>query len=252
MAEPTPFQAWKRQFLKDYGFKVINLIERLIKRFSLVGDHRFFDPDTFDWNALLEANAPAIRQELDGVLELRENLPRFQDISTDQVSITTDDKWRTFFLYGFGFKAEKNTARCPETTRLVEQVPGMMTAFFSILAPGKHIPAHRGPYAGVLRYHLGLKVPEPRQQCRIRVEDEFRHWEEGRGLLFDDTYEHEVWNDTDGERVVLFMDVLRPLPAPLAFLNKLVIKAVALSPYIQDAKKNQETWEQRLEEAVAS
>ncbi|MDX1547303.1 MAG: aspartyl/asparaginyl beta-hydroxylase domain-containing protein [Rhodothermales bacterium] len=252
MDAPKTFQERKRQFLKDYGFKVINAIERVVKRYSLVGDHPFFDPDTFRWNALLEANWEAIRAELDQVLTMREELPRFQDISTDQTAITTDDKWRTFFIYGFGFKAEKNAARCPETTRLVEQVPGMTTAFFSILAPGKHIPAHRGVYAGVLRYHLGLKVPEPREQCRIRVEDGIRHWEEGRGLLFDDTYEHEVWNDTDGERVVLFMDVLRPLPPPLALLNRLIIKAVALSPYIQDAKKNQETWEQRLEAAVAS
>ena len=121
------------------------------------------------------------------------------------------------------------------------------TAWFSILAPGKHIPPHRGLYAGVLRYHLGLVIPEPKQQCRIRVEDQVHHWDEGRGMLFDDTYDHEVWNDTDGVRVILFMDVLRPLPPPLALLNKLIIKGIALSPYVQDAKKNQEKWERRLE-----
>ena len=60
-----------------------------------------------------------------------------------------------------------------------------------MLSPGKHIPAHRGPYKGVLRYHLGLKIPEPREGCRIRVGEEVRHWEEGASLLFDDTEQME-------------------------------------------------------------
>ncbi len=107
-----------------------------------------------------------------------------------------------------------------ELDALLEQVPGMMTAFFSILAPGKYIPDHRGPFNGVLRYHLGLKVPEPAEQCRIRVADEYAHWEEGESLLFDDTYRHEVWNDTDGERAVLFMDVRRPLRFPFDLLDR--------------------------------
>jgi len=79
---------------------------------------------------------------------------------------------------------------------------------FSILAPGKHIPDHCGPYKGVIRYHLGLKVPRDARQCRIRVGDEYATWAEGTSELFDDTYEHEVWNDTDEERVVLFCDVV--------------------------------------------
>src|SRR5437867_3927702 len=92
--------------------------------------------------------------------------------------------------------------------QLLERVPGMTTAFFSILSPHKHIPDHRGPYKGVLRYHLALMIPEPRQACRIRVDGEYATWEEGKSLLFDDSYDHEAWNDTDGIRVVLFMDVL--------------------------------------------
>ena len=70
-----------------------------------------------------------------------------------------------------------------------------------------------------MRYHLALKVPEPREQCRIRVGDEIVTWEEGRSLIFDDTYEHEVWNDTDDERVVLFLDVVRPLRFPMNVVN---------------------------------
>jgi aspartyl/asparaginyl beta-hydroxylase len=80
----------------------------------------------------------------------------------------------------------------------------MKTAFFSILAPGKHIPVHRGPYQRAIRAHLGLIIPDPKERCRIRVGNQFAHWNEGEVMVFDDSYVHEVWNDTDGIRVVLF------------------------------------------------
>lgn len=251
MAQRTAFQQKKHKFIKDVGFKFIQLLERLIVRFSPHGDPHFFDSDEFPWTRPLEANWTVIREELDQILEHREALPNFQDISEDQTAITTDDNWKTYFLYGFGYKAEQNCARCPETTKLIEQVPGMKTAFFSILAPGKHIPPHRGPYKGVMRYHLGLKVPTPTRRCRIRVGDEVRHWEEGRSLMFDDTHEHEVWNDTDGERVVLFMDVVRPLNPPMNVINELILQLIRLTPFVQNAKENQEQWEQRMEKVAA-
>ena len=102
----------------------------------------------------------------------RAAIPAFQDISVDQIDLSDDDRWQTYFLFGYGFEVREHTAACPRTTELVRAVPGMKTAMFSILAPGKHIPHHRGPYKGVLRHHLGLIVPEPAQDCRIRVGDE--------------------------------------------------------------------------------
>ena len=148
------------------------------------------------------------------MLDDREALPNFQDISKDQIEITDDDRWKTFFLYGYGFEAKLGVQMCPKTAELMRQIPGMTTAMFSILSPRKHILDHRGPYKGVLRYHLGLIVPKDAEQCRIRVGDDIRHWQEGKSLMFDDTFNHEVWNDTDETRVVLFVDVLRPLPSP--------------------------------------
>lgn len=231
----------------DVGSRVISRIERLIAWGSLVGNPAFFDSAGFDWVGPLEAQWPAIRRELDAVLTYWDTLPNFQDISTDQRGLTDDDRWKTFFLYAYGIKAEGNCRRCPETTRLVEAVPGMKTAFFSILAPGKHIPPHRGPYKGVIRYHLGLLVPEPAHQCRIRVDTETRHWEEGRSLLFDDTYEHEVWNDTAGRRAVLFLDVVRPLRFPASTFNDLVLALIKRSPFVQDGVQNYRAWEAKLE-----
>jgi beta-hydroxylase len=228
------------------GEWLLDRLDRLVAHFSAIGNPELFDERDFLWAAGLEAHWDTIRRELDAVLERRDALPNFQDISTDQATITDDDRWKTYFLYGFGFRSDANCARCPETTRLVEAVPGMKTAMFSILAAGKHVPDHCGPYKGVVRYHLALKVPEPRERCRIRVGDEIVTWEEGRSLIFDDTYEHEVWNDTDDERVVLFLDVVRPLRFPMNVVNWLVINAIARSPFIADAKRRHLAWEERF------
>jgi ornithine lipid ester-linked acyl 2-hydroxylase len=235
------------------GERLLAPIERWIGRRSLVGDGTFFPLERFPWVAHIEQNWTTIREELERVLEDREALPNFQDISKDQIEITDDDRWKTFFLYGYGFKAKLGTEMCPRTAALMRQIPGMTTAMFSILSPHKHILDHRGPYKGVLRYHLGLIVPRDAQACRIRVGEDIRHWEEGKSMIFDDTFNHEVWNDTDETRVVLFVDVLRPLPFPESAINSLIIKAIRYSPFVLDAKRNQEAWERRyLERARAA
>jgi beta-hydroxylase len=238
---------WERtvELTITVGERVLAPIERWIGRRSLVGDATFFPLEQFPWVKHVEDNWTVIRQELETVLEDHAALANFQDISKDQIEITDDDRWKTFFLYGFGFKAKLGVEMCPRTAALMEQIPGMKTAMFSILSPRKHILDHRGPYKGVLRYHLGLIVPQEKEACRIRVGEDIRHWEEGKSMIFDDTFNHEVWNDTDETRVVLFVDVLRPLPSPESTINDLIVKAIRFSPFVLDAKRNQEAWEKR-------
>jgi len=225
------------------GERVLAPVERWIGRRSLVGDATFFPVERFPWIADVEANWTVIRDELQTLLEDRDALPNFQDISRDQIEITTDDRWKTVFLFGYGFSSELTTELCPRTAELMRAIPGMTTAMFSILSPRKHILDHRGPYKGVLRYHLGLVVPEDAEACRIRVGGDVRHWEQGKSLVFDDTFNHEVWNDTDEMRVVLFVDVMRPLPFPESLINRGIIRAIGWSPFVQDAKRNQQRWE---------
>jgi ornithine lipid ester-linked acyl 2-hydroxylase len=228
------------------GERVLAPIERFIGRRSLVGDATFFPGERFAWIAEIEANWQTIREEALRLLEDRDALANFQDISKDQIEITDDDRWKTFFLYGYGFTAKLGVQMCPQTAELMQRIPGMTTAMFSILSPRKHILDHRGPYKGVLRYHLGLIVPKDAERCRIRVGEDIRHWREGESLIFDDTFNHEVWNDTDETRVVLFVDVLRPLPSPWDQVNRLIVKAIGFSPFVLDAKRNQEAWERRF------
>lgn len=243
-AVPNNVSRRKPWYIK-IGRRLLGAVDRLIAHYSTVPDTPIFAPGTFPWAQRLEANWRIIRSELDSVLEDQDALPRFQDISVDQARLSRDSRWKTFFLYGYGYKVPENCRRCPETTRLIESVPGMTTAFFSILAPGKHIPPHRGPYKGVIRYHLALRVPEPRRQCRIQIADRTAHWEEGRSLIFDDTYRHAVWNDTEGIRVVLFMDVMRPMRFPGSAVNRAVFTLIRLSPFVQRARRNQQRWLRR-------
>ncbi len=238
---------WDRvvQWTIAAGERILAPIERFIGRRSLVGDATFFDNNRFPWIAEIEANWQTIHEEAERLLEDRDDLANFQDISKDQIEITDDDRWKTFFLYGYGFEAKLGTEMCPRTAALMREIPGMTTAMFSILSPRKHILDHRGPYKGVLRYHLGLIVPKDAEACRIRVGDDFRHWQEGKSMVFDDTFNHEVWNDTDETRVVLFVDMLRPLPTPWSQINRAIVKAISYSPFVLDAKRNQEAWETR-------
>src|SRR6266851_7188882 len=114
--------------------------ERLVRRFSAVGQHPFFNPSEFAWIPRIEAGWTAIRDELRALLRERERIPSFHEISQEQLKITRDDKWKTYWLYAYGRKIAENCRRCPETTRLVEAIPRIKTAFFSILAARAHLP----------------------------------------------------------------------------------------------------------------
>jgi ornithine lipid ester-linked acyl 2-hydroxylase len=212
--------------------RAVSSLERVMALTSN-GNRTFFDVERFTWVREIEAEWKLVRAELDSLLLQREKIPNFQDLSPEQQVLTEGDQWKAFVLYGFGHEVEQNCARCPETARLVGKIPGMQTAMFSILAPKKHIPGHRGVYKGLLRYHLGLIVPEP-QKCRILVGKEIRHWQEGKSLVFDDSYWHEAWNDSDQYRVVLFVDFVRPLPFPLSVLNRMIIRRFSTLQWINE------------------
>ena len=149
--------------------------------------------------------------------------------------------WKSFGLLAFGRRVEANCSRCPQTVAALERyVPGVQSAMFSIIEPRKQIPPHQGPNYSVLRHHLPLIVPSEPERCRIRVGDGIRHWEYGSSLIFDDTFEHQVWNDTDELRVVLFTDFLRPLPFPLNAVNRVNDALMARHSFAREIIDNTE------------
>lgn len=232
----------RRKRVKKAGKRLIRAVSDFISRQSRIGVGPTFPPTVFPWLEQFEANWQGIRKELETVLETQGVLPTFHQVSPDQKRISKGDNWKIFPFYVFGDSFEPNVARCPETARLLKRVPHLRNAMFSILAPRYHIPPHKGPTNGIIRIHLGLIVPGGPDVCRIRVGDCIFGWEEGQCVVFDDYFEHEVWNDTDRPRVVLFFDVDRPLRPLGRLVNRFVIAAIKRSAYVKDAKRNAREW----------
>ena len=226
--------------------RVVAWVERLNLRCSKVGNPPIYDKAVFPWAKEIEQEWRAIHSELEQVLTRQDDLPGFHEISSDVATISQDRGWKSFLLSGYGFRSEANIARCPETWRICQKIPGLITVMFSIFEPGKHLPPHRGPYNGVLRLHLGLIVPEPRDQLGIRVENEIYRWREGEAVIFDDAYEHEAWNDTAHTRVVLFVDFRKPTRFPARFLNWLLLNLAVFTPFIREGLDNQKAWEKKF------
>ena len=188
----------------------------------------------------LDRNFPVIREELETALQSGPHLPRYDQVDTRQAYLSGGEEghqWKVFPLYLMGVKPEANRALCPRTSALIDGVPDLFQAMFSILEPGKKVPPHRGPYMGYLRYHLGLKVPS-HNPPRIRVKDSYHTWEEGKGIVLDDSWEHEVINESDEMRVVLIVDFLRPLSRVPAAVNRVVCLHVIPRVYAKNVARN--------------
>jgi beta-hydroxylase len=154
------FAERRRLAVKRTGRRFILATAALVSKQSLVQDRPLHDAADFPFLAAIEADWRRIDGELERILLDRRKLPPFHKISPDQRYISKGDSWKVFLLYGFGIANARNCAKCPETSRLLRAVPGLQSAWFSILAPRYHIPAHRGITKTVLRAHLGLRIPD--------------------------------------------------------------------------------------------
>jgi beta-hydroxylase len=196
---------------------LLRLDQRLLERQHPRVD-RPLDPRSQPWVPPLEAAYPDIRAELDGLLRDGVRFPETSEVVGDDQG--NEGRWSTYMLCAYGRWLEFNCARAPLTTTLVRPVPHVQIAGFAVLHGGTHLPRHRGP-SKALRYHLGLVVPGPPGACRLDVGDETHEWAEGRSLLFDDSVEHEAWNDTDADRYVLFVEARWPSSGLVGVVDRL-------------------------------
>lgn len=203
-------------------------------RHSRIPTTPFIGNEHLPWTRELAAATDGIDAELEPLLAKLDHIPAFHEISPDQKRISTGDSWKTYVLYVFGQRIDANCDRCAKTDALLKTLPGLRNAWFSILAPGYHIPPHRGPTRALVRCHLPLRVPARAENCWIRVQNERRSWQRGEPLCFDDTYEHEVRNDTEERRVVLFIDVDRPSDRFGTALNALLLRLISVSAYVRE------------------
>ncbi len=134
--------------------------------------------------------------------------------------------WGRFYLRWYRDFLPSARSECPKTVEILAGVPIVRGAMFALLPPGAKLGLHRDPYAGSLRYHLGLITPNS-EQCRIHIDDQAYHWRDGEAVVFDETYLHQAVNDTDQDRIILFCDVERPLKTPVArAINRMMAWAV--------------------------
>ena len=180
---------------------------------------QFYDAAQFPWIAALEAASGDIREEFFALID--QDTPGFRPYVDHPAGsplnqwreLNHSPRWSAYFLWDNGVRIDDHCRRCPRTTKAVEaaplcDIPGFApTVFFSILKPGTRIPPHTGVTNTRLVVHLPLVVPEA---CGFRVGNETRPWQPGRAWVFDDTIEHEAWNDSDKLRVVLIVDIWNP------------------------------------------
>ena len=177
----------------------------------------FYDPQDFAWAAGLVAACPAITAEATAVLATRDGIAPYVERPKDRPakphSLLDDPRWSGFHLFREGMPIADHAARCPATIAALAGVPIPVIAgrspmgLFSILAPGTHIQPHHGMLNTRMIVHLPLIVPPG---CRLRVGNTVRNVEAGKLLIFDDSIEHEAWNDSDAMRVVLLFEIWRP------------------------------------------
>ena len=149
-----------------------------------------------------------------------------------------DNGWKRFYLKWYGPTDPLAKQICPLTVALLDKMPNVHLAFFSILEPGSVIKPHSGPFRGIYRYHMGIITPND-ENCFIRIGGQKYSWRDGEDVLFDDTYFHEVRNDTDKIRIVLFIDVQRPMATSFGdVVNSQFIKHIV--PFSSRANEQQE------------
>jgi beta-hydroxylase len=213
----------------------VNAVMYLLSRIPRTA---YIDPRGFPELDLLNRNWEVIREEAMALADEGDirAASGYNDLGFNSFFRTG---WKRFYLSWYGKEMPSAIAKCPRTLALLRQVPTVKAAMFASLPPGATLVRHRDPYAGSLRYHLGLVTPNS-AECFINVDGQSYHWKDGEAVMFDETFIHFAANRTDHQRVVLFCDIERPLwTAPARWLNRFFaryVMAAASSQNIEGEK----------------
>jgi aspartate beta-hydroxylase len=178
---------------------------------------------------------PKLRDEAQRIAGDLKQVPRFHELMPEQTEISANDgrDWRILVLKAYGTILPRNHARCPVLAETVSSVPDVLSAALSFLAPGKHVPEHRGPFRGVIRFYMGLSVPlaaDGSPAAVLTIDHREHRIGDGECVLWDDTFPHEVWNRGDRVRIALLLDVRRRgMPIDMALLSRILIAGVGAS-----------------------
>lgn len=203
-------------------------------------DPSIFNPEDFPWTKNFINELPTIQKEFFAYQKLH-SIPEYQSINP--ISSGKTKGWHSLFLRIFGHDTA-NLKHFPKTKELINQCP-CTTAYFSLLKPGTKIKPHVGIYKGVIRYHLSIKIPKDWKNCWIKVDGKRLHWRENSHLMFDDMFEHSVENNTNQERVVLFLDIKRDFKNTwLNLVNHIMLKFIKSNDMVKDNLKTIDAFSQ--------
>ncbi len=177
--------------------------------FSRVPITPYLQPEQFPELAALRDNWQTIRdegQQLMAIQQIKAS-DQFNDAGFNSFFKTG---WKRFYLKWYEDNHPSAMSLCPQTTALLRGLPSVKAAMFAELPDGSRLPRHRDPYAGSLRYHLGLITPND-DRCFIEVDGERYSWRDGEGVMFDETYLHYAENQSGQNRLILFCDIERPM-----------------------------------------
>ncbi|KRB94014.1 lipid A hydroxylase LpxO [Noviherbaspirillum sp. Root189] len=184
-------------------------INLFLHTFSHVPSTPYFDVHRFSELEVLQQNWQVIRAE---ALRLQAAQKIRAAEKNDDAGFNSFFKygWKRFYLKWYDASHPSAERLCPQTVALLRGIPSVKAAMFAELPPGGKLNMHRDPFAGSLRYHLGLVTPNS-DRCFIEVDGERYSWRDGEGVMFDETFIHWAKNDTDSNRIILFCDVERPM-----------------------------------------
>ena len=197
--------------------KMSDMILRHMPKLPLGGEDAL---KAFPVLAELKKSHDKIKADLDYLLSHHEEIPALHEVHPRDLFVP-GRAWRTFLLKIWGHEIKENTAAVPDTYEAICRIPGVHTALFSILHGGAEITPHRGSAAGVIRFHYPLIVPKNPEDCWIEIGGHHFFWKEGEPLVFDDTREHWVKNQTKETRVVLIIDFNADMPFPVNLYTSL-------------------------------
>jgi len=205
-------------------------LNSLMYLFSAVPSTPILDPRTLPELKVLRDNWQTIRDEALGLMDAGHirAATGHNDLGFNSFF---KNGWKRFYVKWYGEPLPSAQAACPKTVALVESLPTVNAAMFALLPPGGKLNRHRDPFAGSLRYHLGLVTPNS-DDCRIFIDGQAYSWRDGEDLLFDETFIHSAENKTDQTRIILFCDVARPLKTRMMnafnrFVSRTMIRAAS-------------------------
>jgi len=229
-------------YIELFPLFILGSYNSLIRYFHPEQTH-IFSNNLFESDKIFRENFDTIKKE---ALDIYHNnkLINFGDLDKNigyEID-KLDNKWNIYPIKFYDKYNAQALKSCPKTCEIIKKCTDIHSALFSILEPGKHIKAHKGPCNSFLRYLFAIKIPMDKENCYIKINNIKYNWVEGEAIIFDDTYVHEVFNNTNEPRIVLFMDIKRPVNSIFSNVSDYLAEMAKYSNFINNINNNIEKY----------